>query len=95
MLSAQTLKYAIVFYLFLDALVKEVLDHIAKPLPKIVSNRINRPNRRSAVRSLVHIPKIKAQTQKKSYRFSVTNAFNYLAAENCLPKSVNKIKFFF
>ena len=59
-----------------DALVKEILDQIAKVSPlNFLDVDSNRPNTRA---SLIPLPKVKTQPQK-SLRFSITKMFNYLA----------------
>ena len=84
-----------VFDLYFDALVKEILDQIAKVSPlNFLDVDSNRPNTRASIKSLIPLPKIKTQTQKKSLRFSIIKMFNYLAKESLLPKQVSKEQIF-
>ena len=84
-----------VFDLYFDALVKEILDQIAKISPlNFLDVDSNRPNTWASIKSLIPLPKVKTQTQKKSLRFSIIKMFNYLATESLLPKQVAKKKFF-
>ena len=72
-----------VFDLFVHALVKEVLDQIAKTSHfDFLQVDSNKSKTRSSFRSLFqYIPKIKTQTQK-SLRFSINKMFNCLAFPN-------------
>ena len=84
-----------VFDLYFDALVKEILDQIAKvSLMNFLDVDSNRPNTRASLMSLIPLPKVKTQTQKKSLRFSIIKKFNYLAKEGLLPKQVAKKEVF-
>ena len=84
-----------VFDLNFDALVKEILDQITKVSPLIFFDvDSNRPNTRASIKSLIPLPKVKTQTQKKSLRFSIIKMFNYLAKESLLPKQVSKEQIF-
>ena len=61
-----------IFDLYFDALVKEILYQIAKVSPlSFLDVDSNRPNTRASIRSLIPLPKVKTQTQKKSLRFSI------------------------
>ena len=46
--------------------------------------------KRTSIKSLIPLPKVKTQTQKKSLRFSIIKMFNYLAKESLLHKQVAK-----
>ena len=95
MLSFQALQRAVIFDLYFDALVKEILDQIAKVSPlNFLDVDSNRPNTRASIKSLIHLPKVKTQTRKKSLRFSIIKMFNYLAKESLLPKQVAKKEIF-
>ena len=84
-----------VFDLFFDALVKEILDQIAKvSFLNFLDVDSNRPNTRASIKSFMPLPKFKTQTQKKSLRFSIIKMFNYLAKESLLPKQVSKEQIF-
>ena len=84
-----------VFDLYFDALVKEILDQIAKVSPlNFLDVDSNRPNTRASIKSLIPLPKFKTHTQKKSLRFSIIKMFNYLAKESLLPKQVSKEQIF-
>ena len=54
----------------------------------------NRPNTRASIKSLIPLPKVKTQTQKKSLRFSIIKMFNYFAKESLLPKQAAKKEIF-
>ena len=84
-----------VFELYFEALVKEMLVQIAKvSLLNLLDVDSNRPNMRTSIKSFIPLPKVKAQTQKKSLRFSIIKTFNHLAKESLLPKQLSKNEIF-
>ena len=88
----KAIQYAPVFDFYLEAVVRKVIYRIAKSYP-FDFLQVGRSNTWLSVRSLVHIPKIKTQTQK-CFRFLVLKMFNHLAKENHMPKSVYKNEVF-
>ena len=54
----------------------------------------NRANTRASIKSLIPLPKVKTQTQKKSLKFSIIKMSNYLAKETLLPKQLAKKEIF-
>ena len=68
-----------VFDVYFDAVVKEILDQIAKVSPlNFLDVDSNRPNTRASIKSLIPLPNVKTQTQKKSLRSSIIKMFNTL-----------------